>query len=141
MKHNNIIQSDLPEPLSSFHPHAKVVGNLVFVSGLISQSSSGGPFVGVTLNEQREVLSYDIKAQTRQIFKNLELILKECDLTLEHVVDVSVFLTDIASDFKHFNEVYGEYFSEILPARTTVQVSRFPSPIQIELKVIASKLV
>ena len=92
---------------------------------------------GVDYNEKGEITGFDIEKQFVATIENLEIVLKECGSSLENVVDITVFLTDIQRDFKKFNAIYGKYFGHINPARTTVEVSKFPSPVNIELKVIA----
>jgi len=135
MENKAVITPLLPDPLSAFHPHARITGDFIYVSGLISRNLEG--LHGVTLSPEGCVVSYDIEIQTRVIFENLEKILKEAGSSLAHVIDVSVFLTSIEKDFKSFNKVYGEIMGDICPCRTTVEVSRFPSPVQIEIKCIA----
>ena len=93
----------------------------------------GGP----TKDDNGKPLEYDIRAQTHAVISNIRVILEEYGLGLENIVDVLVFLTDMERDFQDYNEVYAEYFSEILPARTTVAVEALPTSIAIELKVIA----
>ena len=120
------------------YPHLRRVGNLVFVSGMGPRSPEtneipGGPVRDDTGNP----LNYDIVAQTHSVINNIRLILEEYGAGLENVVDVLVFLIDMDRDFKAYNEVYAEHFSEIMPARTTVSINALPSPIAIEMKVIA----
>lgn len=138
---NNIeINSILvPDGKKSFHPHARVVGDFIYISGLIARLRDQSDIPGIVLDEDGKVISQDVVAQFKAIMLNLDSILKEAGSSLEKVVDITVFLTNIERDFKMFNDVYGEYFAEILPCRTTVEVSRFPSPVSIEIKVIAIK--
>jgi len=124
---------------SSFHPHARIVGDFIYVSGLIARLKDQQEIPGVVIDGNGKVVSQDVVVQFRAIMLNLQNILKEADSNLCNVVDVTVFLTNIAGDFKKFNEVYGEYFDGILPCRTTVEVNQFPSPVSIEIKVIAIK--
>jgi 2-aminomuconate deaminase len=136
---NNIeIHSDkLPDGRSSFHPHARIVGDFIYVSGIIARKKGIDQIPGVEYNDSGEIIGFDIEAQLIATIENLEIVLKECGSSLEKVVDITVFLTDIQRDFKKFNATYGRYFGHINPSRTTVEVSRFPSPVNIELKVIA----
>ncbi len=141
-KENNMdIQSihseKVPSGISSHHCHAKVVGNFVFISGLIARLKNEEDIPGIVLDEQGNIIHSDVEKQFGAIMKNLQFILDELSLSISDIVDVTVFLTDIKKDFKKFNEVYGTYFNHILPARTTVEVSRFPSPVTIEVKFIA----
>ena len=120
------------------YPHLRRVGDLVYVSGMGPRQPGtneipGGP----TKDENGKPLEYDIRAQTHAVISNIRVILEEYGLGLENIVDVLVFLTDMERDFQDYNEVYAEYFSEILPARTTVAVEALPTSIAIELKVIA----
>lgn len=120
------------------YPHLRRVGDLVYVSGMGPRQPGtneipGGP----TKDENGKSLEYDIRAQTHAVISNIRVILEEYGLGLENIVDVLVFLTDMERDFQDYNEVYAEYFSEILPARTTVAVEALPTSIAIELKVIA----
>jgi 2-aminomuconate deaminase len=120
------------------YPHLQRVGDLIFVSGMgprqpVTNEIPGGPIK----DESGNPLDYDIKAQTHAVIENIRVILEEYGLGLESVVDVLVFLIDMERDFSGYNEVYAEYFSETLPARTTVAVDALPTSIAIELKVVA----
>jgi|TARA_Y100000588_G_scaffold227231_1_gene241064 2-aminomuconate deaminase len=120
------------------YPHLRRVGDLIFVSGMGPRKPGtneipGGPI----MDEDGNPLDYDIRAQTHSVINNVKVILEEYGSSLEKVVDVLVFLVDMERDFPDYNEVYAEYFSETLPARTTVAVDALPTSIAIELKVIA----
>ena len=93
---------------------------------------------GVTLGERGSVLEYDIELQCHAVFKNVRAVLEEAGSSWDKLVDVTVFLTNIKADFLTYNRIYAEYFGEIQPCRTTVVVSRLPTPIAIELKCIAT---
>jgi 2-aminomuconate deaminase len=108
------------------YPHARRVGDLLFLSGI-------GPRRAGT-NEIPE----GIEAQTRAVVDNLKAILEEAGSSLEKILDVTVYLTDMKRDFDRFNKVYAEYFGAIQPTRTTVGVDSLPTPISVEMKVIAS---
>jgi 2-aminomuconate deaminase len=123
-KNTGVVSSRAPRPLGPY-PHARRVGNLLFLSGI-------GPRHRVT-----EAIPDGIEAQTRACIENVKAILEDAGSALDKVVDVTVFLTDIERDFAAFNRVYGEFFGEIRPTRTTVGVVALPVPISIELKVIA----
>lgn len=126
-----------PEPVGPY-PHARRIGDLLFVSGIGPRKRGTKEIPGVTLSPDGEVASYDVALQTRSCIENIRAILADAGLTLADLVDVQVFLTDIKRDFKTFNSVYAEYFrSEDGPTRTTVGVSGLPTPIAVELKVIA----
>ncbi len=120
------------------YPHLHRAGGLLFVSGMgprrpVTNEIPGGAIC----DEDGNSREYDIKAQTHSVIDNVRTILEENGSGLENVVDVLVFLVDMERDFQDYNEVYAEYFSEILPARTTVSVSALPTAIAIELKVVA----
>jgi 2-aminomuconate deaminase len=119
------------------YPHARRAGKLLFLSGIGPRSADGGAIPGVTLDAAGSVLDYDIEAQCHGVFRNLRAVLQSAGATLQDLVDVTAYLTDIKRDFGTFNRVYGEYFREEGPCRTTVEVNRLPTPIAIELKCVA----
>lgn len=126
-----------PEPVGAY-PHARRVGDLLFVSGMGPRKRGSKDIPGVDLTHEGLVAAYDIVEQTKSVFHNLRVILEDAGSSFENIVDVTVFLTNIREDFAAFNEVYREYFSDIRPTRTTVEVGRLPTPIHVELKVIAT---
>lgn len=128
--------SKAPEPVG-LYPHARRVGNLLFLSGVGPRKRGSKKIPGVELDEQGNVLSYDIEAQCHAVFRNVRAILEEAGATWENLVDVTVFLTNMQNDFATYNRVYAEYFKGNQPCRTTVEVNRLPTPIAIELKCIA----
>ena len=109
------------------YPHARRVGNFLFLSG-----------VGPRVRGSKEI-PQGIEAQCRSVFKNVEIILEDAGFSWNDLVDVTVFLTNMERDFKTYNAVYAEYFKDNMPCRTTVEVTRLPTPIDIELKCIAAK--
>ena len=120
------------------YPHLQRVGDLVFVSGMGPRQPGTNEIPGGPIkDESGNPLEYDIKAQTHAVIDNIRVILEEYGSGLESVVDVLVFLIDMERDLEGYNEVYAEYFSETLPARTTVSVDALPTSIAIELKVVA----
>lgn len=126
-----------PSAVGSY-PHLRRVGDLVFVSGMGPRQPGTNEIPGGPIkDESGNPLEYDIRAQTHGVISNIRVILEEYGLGLENIVDVLVFLIDMERDFQDYNEVYAEYFSEILPARTTVSVEALPTSIAIELKVVA----
>lgn len=132
--------SRAPEPVGAF-PHAKRVGDLLFLSGIGPRVRGRKEIPGVTLDEGGRVLRYDIETQTRAVFENVRLVLEDAGATWNDIVDVTVFLTDMANDFPIYNRIYPEYFAgpgKPNPTRTTVEVGALPTPIAIELKVIAA---
>jgi 2-aminomuconate deaminase len=137
MSENVINSSKAPEPVG-LYPHARRVGNLLFLSGVGPRKRGEKKIPGVVLGDAGEIVSYDIEAQCRSVFQNVRYILEESGSSWEKIVDVTVFLTDMKNDFPIYNRVYAEYFRENLPCRTTVEINRLPTPIAIELKVIAT---
>ena len=126
-----------PEPVGAY-PHARRVGNLLFLSGMGPRNRGSGEIPGVTLDEHGNVLAYDIELQCHAVFDNVRAVLEDAGSSWDRLIDVTVFLTDIKADFSTYNRIYAEYFGEIQPCRTTVEVSRLPTPIAIELKCIAT---
>ena len=129
--------SRAPEPVG-LYPHARRVGNLLFLSGVGPRERGTKKIPGVELNAAGEIVSYDIETQCRSVFQNVRYILEDAGSSWDQVVDVTVFLTNMKDDFAAYNRVYAEYFSENRPCRTTVEINALPTPIAIELKVIAT---
>ena len=132
-----INSSKAPEPVG-LYPHARRVGNLLFLSGVGPREKGTKKIPGVELNEQGEIISYDIETQCRSVFNNVKLILEEAGSSWENLVDVTVYLTNMKAYFKKYNEIYAEYFASNLPCRTTCEINCLPTPIAIELKCIAT---
>ena len=131
------IHSDkAPDPVGAY-PHAKKVGNLLFLSSVGPRKKGSKEIPGVTLDDQGNIKSYDIEVQCHAVFRNVKFILEASGSSWEKLVDVTVFLTNMKKDFPVFNTIYGEYFKENQPCRTTVEVNALPTPIAIELKCIA----
>lgn len=126
-----------PEPVG-LYPHAKRVGNLLFLSGVGPRERGTKKIPGVELNEQGEIISYDIATQCRSVFNNIKLILEASGSSWNNIVDVTVFLTNMKDDFATYNKLWAEYFAENPPCRTTLEINCLPTPIAIELKVIAT---
>ena len=129
--------SKAPEPVG-LYPHARRVGNLLFLSGVGPRERGTKAIPGVELNEAGEIVSYDIETQCRSVFQNVRYILDDAGSSWANIVDVTVFLTNMKDDFAAYNRVYAEYFADNQPCRTTVEVNKLPTPIAIELKVIAT---
>jgi 2-aminomuconate deaminase len=135
---NDEIHSDkAPEPLG-LYPHARKVGNLLFLSGVGPRRRGSKEIPGVTLDDQRNIVAYDIEEQCHSVFENVRSILEASGSKWENLVDVTVFLTNMKKDFPVYNKIYAEYFKTNQPCRTTVEVTALPSPIAIELKCIAT---
>ncbi|MBX2956570.1 MAG: RidA family protein [Cyclobacteriaceae bacterium] len=131
------INSDkAPEPVG-LYPHARKVGDLLFLSGVGPRKKGSKEIPGVTLDSKGSIVSYDIEAQCHSVFQNVRYILEASGSQWENLVDVTVFLTNMKADFATFNRIYAEYFKENQPCRTTVEVNALPTPIGIELKCIA----
>src|SRR5439155_18709884 len=129
-----------PEPVGAF-PHAKRVGNFLFLSGIGPRVRGSKEIPGVTLDANRNIVSYDIEMQCRAVFENVRLVLEDAGANWSDIVDVTVFLTNIKKDFPAYNKLYAEYFAgegKPNPTRTTIEVGALPTPIAIELKVIAA---
>ena len=132
--------SRAPEPVGAF-PHAKRVGNLLFLSGIGPRVRGSKEIPGVTLDEHGAIASYDIAKQCHAVFENVRLVLEDAGASWNDIVDVTVFLTNMKRDFPVYNRIYPEYFAgpdKPNPTRTTVEVGALPTPIAIELKVIAA---
>lgn len=138
MNEEKIINSkNAPEPVG-LYPHARRVGNLLFLSGVGPREKGTRAIPGVELNEKGEIVSYDIETQCRSVFQNVRYILEDAGASWDKIVDVTVFLTNMRDDFQIYNKIYAEYFAENQPCRTTVEINKLPTPIAIELKVIAT---
>lgn len=125
-----------PLPVGTY-AHAKRVGDLLFLSGIGPRKRGSTEIPGVTLDGEGNIVSYDIEKQCHAVFENVRYVLEDSGSSLEKVVDVQVFLTNMKRDFAAFNRIWAEYFGAIQPCRTTVEVGSLPTPIAIEFKVIA----
>jgi len=132
-----IMSRNAPPPVGPY-PHAKKVGNMLFLSGIGPRRPGTGEIPGMIRDGAGSVIAHDIEVQTRAAIENVKAILEDAGSSLKKVLDVTVYLTDIKGDFDAFNRVYAEYFGEVQPTRTTVGVDSLPTPIAVELKVIAS---
>jgi 2-aminomuconate deaminase len=120
------------------YPHARKVGNLLFLSGVGPRKASQKEIPGVILDEKGGVVNYDIEIQCHSVFENIRFILEDAGSSWDNIVDVQVFLTNMKDDFKIYNKIYAEYFKDNQPCRTTIEIKSLPTPIAIELKVIAT---
>lgn len=137
MSNSSISSDKAPEPVG-LYPHARKVGNLLFLSGVGPRKRGSKDIPGVTLDEQKNIISYDIELQCHSVFQNVRYILEAAGSKWENLVDVTVFLTNIKDDFTAYNKIYAEYFKDNQPCRTTVEITALPTPIAIELKCIAT---
>lgn len=132
-----IVSSKAPEPVG-LYPHARRVGNLLFLSGVGPRQKGSKDIPGVTLDDQGNITDYCIETQCRSVFDNIRWILEESGSSWDQLVDVQVFLTNMKDDFKTYNKIYAEYFADNQPCRTTIEISSLPTPIAIELKCVAT---
>jgi 2-aminomuconate deaminase len=119
------------------YPHARRVGNLLFLSGVGPRQRGSEQIPGVELDQQGNVKSYDIEQQCHAMFRNVKMILEDAGSGWDRIVDVTVFLTNMDKDFPSFNRIYAEYFREHQPTRTTIEIGALPTKIAVEMKVIA----
>jgi 2-aminomuconate deaminase len=136
---SDVIQAaSAPRPVGTY-PHARRVGELLFLSGIGPRDPSTNEIVGNEYFADGRVRKYDIAAQTRAVFANVRAVLEDSGARWEDLVDATVYLTDMARDFKAYNVVWAEYFPDIgtAPCRTTLGITALPTPIAIELKCTA----
>ncbi len=125
-----------PEPVG-LYPHARRVGNLLFLSGVGPRERGSKTIPGVELNQDGTIKSYDIEKQCHSVFRNVKAILEDAGTTWENLVDVTVYLTNMKADFPIYNRLWAEYFHQNAPCRTTLEINALPTPIAIELKCVA----
>ncbi len=136
-KQNEIIHSKkAPKPVGPY-PHARRVGNLLFLSGVGPRDPNSDKIPGVELDTHGNITSYDIETQCHSMFKNVKNILEDSGATWNDLIDVTIFLTNMKKDFKSYNKIYAEYFKDNQPCRTTIEIGSLPTPIAIEIKCIA----
>jgi 2-aminomuconate deaminase len=133
----SIHSNKAPEPVGHY-PHARKVGNLLFLSGVGPREKGTKVIPGVELDAEGKIVSYDIEKQCRSVFNNIKNILEDSGSSWENIVDVTVFLTNMKDDFPTYNKLWAEYFAVDPPCRTTLEINCLPTPIAIELKVIAT---
>jgi len=136
MNNKRYDSSRAPEPVG-LYPHARKVGNLLFLSGVGPRERGTKKIPGVNLDTDGNVISYDIEKQCRSVFDNVRAVLEDAGAKWEDLVDVTVFLTNMKDDFPIYNKVYAEYFKDNQPCRTTLGITALPTPIAVELKCIA----
>lgn len=135
---NDIIHAErAPAPVGAY-PHARRVGDLIFLSGVGPRMPGHNGIPGNVTDAEGHLLSYDIEAQCRQVFANVRAVLEASGARWENLVDVTVFLTDMKRDFAVYNRLYAEAFKGVDACRTTVEVNALPTQIAIELKCIAA---
>ena len=133
-----INSANAPDPVGPY-PHARKVGNLLFLSGVGSRKKGSKEIPGVTLDENKKIVSYNMEEQCHAVFQNVKYVLEASGSSWENLIDVTVYLTNMKDDFAVFNKIYATYFPDkaTQPCRTTVEVNALPTPIAIELKCIA----
>lgn len=124
-------------PLGAY-PHARKVGNLLFLSGIGPRNPKDNSIPGLELDDNDNIIKYDIEAECHSVFANVKAVLEASGSSWDKIVDVTVFLTNMKKDFPIYNKIYAEYFTPVQACRTTVEVKSLPTPISIELKVIAT---
>jgi len=124
-------------PLGAY-PHARKLGNLLFLSGIGPRNPKDNSIPGLELDADGNILKYDIVAECYSVFANVKAVLEASGSSWDKIVDVTVFLTNMKNDFPVYNKIYSEYFKDVQACRTTVEVKSLPTPISIELKVIAT---
>ena len=134
---DSINSNQAPEPVGAY-PHARKVGNLLFLSGVGPRKKGSKTIPGVELDNEGNITSYDIETQCHSVFANVKAVLEASGSSWDQLVDVTVFLTNMKADFKTYNRIYAEYFKNNQPCRTTVEIKSLPTPIAIELKCIAT---
>ncbi len=125
------------KPLGAY-PHARRVGDLLFLSGIGPRNAKDNSIPGLEIDADGNILKYDIEAECHAVFANVKSVLEASGSSWNKIVDVTVFLTDMKNDFPVYNKIYGDYFKDVEACRTTVEVKSLPTPIAIELKVIAT---
>lgn len=133
-----IIKTENAAKPLGLYPHARKVGNLLFLSGIGPRSAADNSIPGLKQDEEGNILSYDIEAECHSVFANVKAVLEASGSSWDQMIDVTVFLTNMKKDFPVYNKIYGEYFKDVNACRTTVEVKSLPTPIAIELKVIAT---
>lgn len=140
MTEQSVHTTTAPRPVG-LYPHAKRVGDLLFMSGIGPRDANDNSIPGNTYDEQGNLLSYDIEAQCHSVFANVKAVLEAAGLSWMDLVDVTVYLTDMKRDFSRYNQLWAHYFSQSeAPCRTTLGISALPTPIAIELKCVARYL-
>ncbi len=133
-----VIHTDKASTPLGAYPHARRVENLLFLSGIGPRNPKDNSIPGLELDGEGNIIKYDIEAECHSVFANVKAVLEASGSSWDKIIDVTVFLTNMKKDFPVYNKVYAEYFTSVQACRTTVEVKSLPTPIAIELKVIAS---
>ena len=138
---DKITTTKAPKPVG-LYPHARKVGNLLFLSGVgprvAGSNATDSSVPGLKLDHNGNFIEFDFEAQCKSVFDNVRIILEESGSSWDNLVDVTVFLVNMKRDFHVYNKIYAEYFKDNLPCRTTVEINSLPTSIAIELKCIAT---
>ena len=134
---DHIFTDNASRPLGAY-PHARRAGNLLFLSGIGPRNPKDNSIPGLELDKDGKITKYDIEAECHSVFANVKAVLEASGSSWEKIIDVTVFLTNMKKDFQTYNKIYADYFSSVQACRTTVEVKSLPTPIAIELKVIAT---
>ena len=134
---SNIIHTTQAATPLGAYPHARKAGNLLFLSGIGPRNAADNSIPGLKLDANGNIIDYDIEAECHAVFANVKAVLEASGSKWENMVDVTVYLTHMKEDFPVYNRIYGEYFQHVQACRTTVEVKSLPTPIAIEVKVIA----
>jgi len=134
---NETLTNRAPAPVGAY-PHARRVGNLLFLSGIGPREPGTNNIPGNVYDSANNLIKYDIAAQCHSVFRNIKVVLEDAGSSWDKIVDVTVFLTNMKDDFATYNQLYAQYFKENRPCRTTLEIKSLPTPIAIELKVIAT---
>jgi 2-aminomuconate deaminase len=134
----DIIHTDnASKPLGAY-PHARKAGNFLFLSGIGPRNPKDNSIPGLELDAEGNIIKYDIEAECHSVFANVKAVLEASGSHWEKIIDVTVFLTNMKKDFPIYNKIYADYFISVQACRTTVEVKSLPTPIAVELKVIAT---
>ena len=136
MSAEKIISSKAPDPVG-LYPHARKVGNFLFLSGVGPREKGSSKIPGVELDDLGQIISYDFEIQCHSVFRNIKFILEDAGSSWDKIIDVTVFLTNMKDDFAIYNRIWADYFRDNQPCRTTLEINKLPTPIAIELKVLA----
>jgi 2-aminomuconate deaminase len=133
------VHADAAPKAVGHYPHARRAGQLLFLSGIGPRAAADDSIPGNVVDEYGGLRSYDIVAQCHSVFANVRAVLEASGARWEDLVDVTVYLTDMARDFRAYNRVWAEYFPDAAraPCRTTLGITALPTPIAIELKCVA----
>lgn len=134
---STISTTKAPAPVGAY-PHARRVGNLLFLSGIGPRTPGTNAIPGLELDKNGNFISFDFEAQCKSVFDNVKIVLEESGSKWENLIDVTVFLVNMKRDFHTYNQLYATYFANAQPCRTTVEINSLPTPIAIELKCIAT---